>query len=1539
MQGGDIPELFSGIQTSTAISPTTVELTWGLNKKYSKYRVYRSDSNTYLKEETFQKTTVGSLTPMTSYQFSVTGVSPEGTEDGVGSFYTVTTLANFPGIKTSDVSLSGPTTVNIGWHKESDVVEYKIYQQKEGDSWNFTQSTYSVTAADHYQATKLLEGTRYCFYVVANYKDGTSEPDLTPILVNANSACITTSSDLTGLPTVAMNSVIPGNFPWFYVTAGASTMTTDVYDTASNLRVATRTGNGSLRAFTAQTSGFHEYYAIVSQVVSGVTKKAKLGLDIKDKNGLALTGGRIRGLQSLNSIYPRLVSGGKGVQRLGAQIVKGDFNCDGIPDLAVSAPKSTPYVHPGHVSEMGAVVVYYGEKYTPAGTTNILYRLKSDVAPSETAKAPFAQLIYYPVDYSNFRFGTKMATGNFNGDCKKFNPAAPLTSVTASCESLFALYGATANPTRLDDMSLIYTCDDLAVAINPSVGTSASAADRGGLFVIYGDPNNGLASGSGAANYGINEATCDPISGTCRAGRYSHSDTTNVYHFGKSLGVGDFNNDGFDDLVVGGTTKSGGNYYGRATVLRGSNQGILPTSSSYANVDVQAQTIGYSPAAVAMGSLGQAISESTADFAWAVAGVPGSRTCVNITTVPTIIPFRTTVFPTDSGFDFTKCADLAIGDPSRGSQRGSIVTCKAGFSATAAQDTLTQRIITSWSCLEHWPTGLEGGAKYGFSLLGVANQNGYPLTQIPPLTAPNITGALFVGAPWSAVPDLGSAGSNGTNAGKVFGYYVTPSTSGGIQTVLGSSGHTVQSNMTVPCDRQNENVGGSRCDNQMIYNGAPQAGELFGYALGSGFQNKIDPGELPKLLVSTPYRTIPGTSGNVTAGGAVFVFKGDQSVLGGNTQTRIDVTGTNGCSGSNCYYFSGGVNPFGPSLIYDRTATANANFGLAGAVGDNFEGDTSPSEIDIISTAPENSTPVEANGSIAIFQANNGFSPTEPVPTRNIISNVSKEINYRFDEAKIVGDLNGDGFADVVSRIKIGTTRVETVIFYGSANGLIVTPTPSTTPIGFGPKIIFSSSDSLLGINFFPIGDVNGDGFSDLFLVGGKASYIYYGSLTGVVSNTEPAVAPVGKNPLKFGLPNSNTDAIIFHSGVMMGDSTQTPPSYDVSNQAVTFGDFNNDGYSDFAVGLNKNYVLPSNVDVTNTGTAPFATSRNGRVVVIYGSPKGPQVGNTGYIRRITAIGSVLEADIVAKSPCQVDPNNSTLQLCKVQMLSSTETAVNFGWSLTGIKSFETSNKSDGLVISDPNNTSNDGAAFYYRGGLYGLDPISTNVQKLAPPTAGGGNNFGYTIIRAGDINGDGKEDLVVSAPAVTGGANNASGLYVYYGSNQGGIGQFFGTATVPVLNNRHTATTSPNPQLILPVDLVGNSTIQFGFGISSAGDFNGDGFTDIIVNVPKGDYELDVLKLQTGYSIIYFGSNLGLRSDTSVSVNPRCFGIGSTASTCEPYQFFLPDNTQYENTFISNSASGDINGDGYPDLLIGGFGRNHPSGQAYSSGVIYVLY
>src|SRR6185369_15423497 len=120
----------------------------------------------------------------------------------------------------------------------------------------------------------------------------------------------------------------------------------------------------------------------------------------------------------------------------------------------------------------------------------------------------------------------------------------------------------------------------------------------------------------------------------------------------------------------------------------------------------------------------------------------------------------------------------------------------------------------------------------------------------------------------------------------------------------------------------------------------------------------------------------------------------------------------------------------------------------------------------------------------------------------------------------------------------------------------------------------------------------------------------------------------------------------------------------------------------------------------------------------------------------------------------------------------------------------------------------NEGGVFVYLGSSSGL--------ALTPAWTAFGDQvgalFGFSVASTGDVNGDGFSDVIVGAVLFDNGQANEGRAYVYFGSA-------VGLAFTP-------AWTAENNQAFA----------EFGFWVASAGDVNGDGFSDVIVGAPAID-------------------------------------------------------------------------------------------------------
>ncbi|AUB44531.1 Ca2+-binding protein, RTX toxin-related (plasmid) [Nostoc flagelliforme CCNUN1] len=190
------------------------------------------------------------------------------------------------------------------------------------------------------------------------------------------------------------------------------------------------------------------------------------------------------------------------------------------------------------------------------------------------------------------------------------------------------------------------------------------------------------------------------------------------------------------------------------------------------------------------------------------------------------------------------------------------------------------------------------------------------------------------------------------------------------------------------------------------------------------------------------------------------------------------------------------------------------------------------------------------------------------------------------------------------------------------------------------------------------------------------------------------------------------------------------------------------------------------------------------------------------------------------------------------------------------------------------------------------------------------GDSSGASVSNAGDINGDGLDDLIIGAFRADPNGNSYAGQsYVLFGGRNLGSG---GSLNLSDLNGTNGFLING----IAAYDYSGES-------VSNAGDINGDGIDDLIIGAfgadPNGNS-------YAGQSYVVFG---GRNLDSGGSLN---------LSDLNGTNGFLINGIA-ERDFSGDSVSnaGDINGDGIDDLIIGADGAD-PNGNSYA-GQSYVVF
>jgi hypothetical protein len=158
--------------------------------------------------------------------------------------------------------------------------------------------------------------------------------------------------------------------------------------------------------------------------------------------------------------------------------------------------------------------------------------------------------------------------------------------------------------------------------------------------------------------------------------------------------------------------------------------------------------------------------------------------------------------------------------------------------------------------------------------------------------------------------------------------------------------------------------------------------------------------------------------------------------------------------------------------------------------------------------------------------------------------------------------------------------------------------------------------------------------------------------------------------------------------------------------------------------------------------------------------------------------------------------------------------------------------------------------------------------------------NFGWSVAHAGDVNGDGFGDLLVGAPILDGlGGVDSGRAYLYYGSASG-------LAAAPLWYADG-----------------GQAGAKFGLHVAGLGDVNNDGYDDVAISAPYDDIGTET---DEGVIYVWYGSDSGL------SCGAGCPVVASPATASWYAQ------PEQANARLYAVAGGDVNGDGYGDLVAG---------------------
>jgi hypothetical protein len=341
-----------------------------------------------------------------------------------------------------------------------------------------------------------------------------------------------------------------------------------------------------------------------------------------------------------------------------------------------------------------------------------------------------------------------------------------------------------------------------------------------------------------------------------------------------------------------------------------------------------------------------------------------------------------------------------------------------------------------------------------------------------------------------------------------------------------------------------------------------------------------------------------------------------------------------------------------------------------------------------------------------------------------------------------------------------------------------------------------------------------------------------------------------------------------------------------VGSEVAGVGDVNNDGYDDVVVGVEQ---------YTNGQT------NEGRALLFLGSPTG-----------------------LSTTPSWVVESNDAFS--------------RFGSAIAGAGDLDNDGFCD--VVIGASESGLNGSASVYHGSPTGLPALATAVRTGPHANA----SFAYDVQYGGDVNGDGYDDIVFGVPGLSNGEASEGGALVYAGSASG-----IGAA----------------PQWTIESNV---ANMWLGTAVGDGGDFNADGYADFALGAPYFGTDL----WQEGQFQVFMGSSSGPGTSPAMTVSGGevngIFGsalanagdvdadgyddllVGATSYDDAPFSFFvgrlfvhrggvngldpLPSwsGGQANNLMflgLSAAGAGDVNGDGFADVMGGG--ENFDSGAQHA--------